>query len=126
MLGNGVANDHGEEERPKPCQVIFVHESRKGSGQAVHFNEIGMLVLCRDPAPLSARVRISLHFPGLKNPIEVDAEVVWTNPYGPDDSVTPRGMGVKFVELDPTAARLLADFSFRYRVYGTQYEIFYT
>lgn len=126
MFGNGLVQDKGEDDRPKPCQVTFVHESRKGMGRSLHFNEIGMLVLCADPAPLQARLRMSLLFPGLKNPIDVDAEVVWTNPYGAEDAVTPRGMGVKFLELDAATARLLADFGQRYRVYGTQYEIFYT
>lgn len=127
MLANGILQDKGEEDRPKPCRVTFVHESRKGLGQSCHFNEIGMLVLCADPAPLQARLRMRLLFPGLENPIDVEAEVVWTNPYGAEDAVTPRGMGVKFVELDAPTARLLADFSQRYsRVYGTQYEIFYT
>lgn len=126
MFGNGLGQDIGEEDRPKPCQVTFVHESRKGMGRSLHFNEIGMLVLCADPAPLQARLRMSLLFPGLKNPIDVDAEVVWTNSYGVEDAVTPRGMGVKFLELDAATARLLADLGQRYRVYGTQYEIFYT
>lgn len=126
MFANGILQDKREEDRPKPCQVTFVHESRKGLGRSVHFNEMGMLVLCADPPPLQARLSMSLLFPGLKNPIDVEAEVVWTNPYGTEDAVTPRGMGVKFVEPDAATARLLADFSQRYRVYGTQYEIFYT
>ncbi len=126
MFGNGLIQDKGEGDRPKACQVTFLFESHKGMGRSLHFNEIGMLVLCQDPAPLQARLRLSLHFPGLKNPIDVEGEVVWTNPYGPDDAVTPRGMGVKFLELDAATARLLADFSERYRVYGNQYEIFYT
>ncbi|MEJ5348560.1 MAG: PilZ domain-containing protein [Desulfosoma sp.] len=126
MFGNGLIQDKGEGDRPKAVQVTFVHESHKGMGRSIHFNEIGMLVLCQDPAPLQARLRLSLHFPGLKHPIDVEGEVVWTNPYGADDTVTPRGMGVKFLELDPAKARLLADFSERYRVYGNLYEIFYT
>ncbi|ROR01548.1 PilZ domain-containing protein [Desulfosoma caldarium] len=126
MFGNGLVQDQGEKDRPKPCQVIFVHESRKGMGRSFHFNEVGMLVLCEEPAPLQARLRMSLLFPGLKNPIDLDAEVVWTNRYGAEDAATPRGMGVKFVEPDAATARLLADFAQRYRVYGTQYEIFYT
>lgn len=126
MLANGILQDKSEQARPKPCQVTFVHESRKGLGRSFHFNEIGMLVLCTDPPPLLARLHLSLLFPGLKNPIEVDAEVVWTNAHGAEDAATPRGMGVKFMEPDAATARLLADFSQRYRVYGTQYEIFYT
>jgi hypothetical protein len=31
--------------------------------------------------------------------LNVKAEVVWSNRYGPDDEVNPRGMGVRFVKI---------------------------
>ena len=31
--------------------------------------------------------------------IGVKAEVVWSNKYGPDDQITPRGMGVRFLDI---------------------------
>ena len=31
--------------------------------------------------------------------LHVKAEVVWSNKYGPDDHITPRGMGVRFVDI---------------------------
>jgi hypothetical protein len=35
------------------------------------------------------------------------AEVVWTNIYGPDDNLSPRGMGVRFTGLPETEQRFL-------------------
>jgi hypothetical protein len=85
-----------------------------------------MLVLCKDPAPIQTRVRLSLLFPGFQKPLEVEGEVIWSNLYGPDDAATPRGMGIKFLQLDSSIARILGDLSLQYQSYGTQYEIYYT
>jgi hypothetical protein len=38
---------------------------------------------------------------------DVAAEVVWTNIHGPDDDLTPRGMGVRFTELAKEEERYL-------------------
>ncbi|SMC27587.1 PilZ domain-containing protein [Desulfacinum hydrothermale DSM 13146] len=126
MLNGSNVDGQGPDKRPKPCQVAFVYGEKKGMGKSVHFNERGMLVLCAEPAPIQTRIRLSLNFPGLRNPIEVEGEVVWSNLYGTDDTTTPRGMGIKFTQLDPSIARVLGDLSLQYRGYGTQYEIFYT
>jgi len=41
--------------------------------------------------------------------IPIKAEVVWSNKYGYDDQITPRGMGVRFVEISEEDLRLIAD-----------------
>ncbi|MBC7358138.1 MAG: hypothetical protein H5U10_06345 [Desulfacinum sp.] len=126
MLNGANAGGDGGEKRPKPCQVAFIYGDNKGLGRAIHFNERGMLVLCKDPAPIQTRVRLSLLFPGFQKPLEVEGEVIWSNLYGPDDAATPRGMGIKFLQLDSSIARILGDLSLQYQSYGTQYEIYYT
>jgi hypothetical protein len=33
--------------------------------------------------------------------------VVWSNIYGPDDKINPRGMGVRFIEISDEDRRLI-------------------
>jgi hypothetical protein len=34
-----------------------------------------------------------------EKPLNVKAEVVWANTHGPDEEITPRGMGVRFMNI---------------------------
>jgi hypothetical protein len=85
-----------------------------------------MLILCRNPAPLNEKVKLSLLFPGFKHPLELQAEVVWTNTYGPSDSLSPRGMGVKFIGVERDVERLLAELAEQYDAFGSIYSCYYT
>ena len=40
--------------------------------------------------------------------IGAKAEVVWSNKYGPDDHITPRGMGVRFLDISEEDQRFIA------------------
>lgn len=108
-----------------PCQVTFTVEDKVFSGTSTHFNERGMLILCQEPARLYTRVPLTLRFPGVKSPIKLTAEVVWTNIHGPSDSLSPRGMGVKFLNLDRDMERLLTDLAAQYESYGNLYTCYY-
>jgi hypothetical protein len=113
-------------EKFPPCQVTFVVEDQVFSGTSVYFNDRGMLVLCQQPAPLYTKVKLNLKFPGLKNPLRISAEVVWTNIHGPADSLSPRGMGVKFLTLERDVERLLADLARNYESFGDMYSCYYS
>jgi hypothetical protein len=39
--------------------------------------------------------------------LNIKAEVVWSNIYGPDDKINPRGMGVRFIEISDEDRRLI-------------------
>jgi len=119
-------NDRMEQgDRPAPCQVAYSYEGKRYRGKSVHFDESGMLILCVQPAPINAKLALVLQFPDLKTPLELGAEVVWSNLHGTEDSYTPRGMGVKFIGLEPTQSRLLGELAEKYRVYGSQYSCYY-
>jgi hypothetical protein len=113
-------------EKAAPCQVSFVVGDRVSTGTSVHFNDVGILILCTQPARLNAKLQLALRFPGMRYPITASGEVVWTNIYGPADSLSPRGMGVKFVNLDRDTARLLVDLARNYESYTTSYSCYYT
>ncbi len=113
-------------EKLAPCQVTFSTETQSGRGTSMHFSERGVLIECRDPLPLNSKVKVVLQFPGLKNTIELLGEVVWTNIYGPSDALSPRGMGVKFLNVERNTERLLADMSGKYDATASMYSCYYT
>ena len=113
-------------EKLGPCQVTFTSEGQTGRGTSMHFSERGVLVECQEPLPLNSKLKVVLQFPGFKNTIELQGEVVWTNIYGPNDALSPRGMGVKFVAVERDTERLLAEMSGKYDATASMYSCYYT
>ena len=113
-------------DRKRPCEVTFEVGERAFKGTSMHFNERGMLVLCKNPAPLNVKGKLILRFPGIKNPIEVNGEVVWTNIYGSGDSFSPKGMGIKYINADRELERLLNELAEQYESVGNIYACYYT
>ena len=72
----------------------------------MNINNNGAFIRCRRPLRLSETCRLTIKSPD--HSIEdVAAEVVWTNIHGPDDDLTPRGMGVRFIEISKEEERYL-------------------
>ena len=113
-------------DRKSPCEVTFFLEEESFKGISTQFSERGILILCKNPAPLNAKVRLALQFPGIRNTIEISGEVVWTNLYGPGDSLSPKGMGVKFTGLEREMERLLAEIAGHYECQTSVYGCYYT
>ncbi|HOV86056.1 MAG TPA: PilZ domain-containing protein [Syntrophobacteraceae bacterium] len=109
-----------------PCEVIYTWGNKSYVGTSTHFHEKGMLIFCRQPAPLNERVKVTLRFPDFKNVLEMEAEVVWTNIHGPSDTFRPRAMGVKFLNVERDAERLLAELASQYEAHGSIYSCYYT
>lgn len=125
----GKENNQPRERAPgkhPPCQVTFIVGDQVFSGTSAHFHGGGMLVICQQPAQLFTKLKMALKFPGHKNSMKIIGEVVWTNIHGPADSLSPRGMGVKFVNLDRDAERLLEDQARNYESLGDLYTCYYT
>jgi len=51
---------------------------------------------------------MAINIPNSKHPIRAKAEVVWSNRWGPDDEISPRGMGVRFVRISSEARKFIA------------------
>jgi len=113
-------------DRKRPCDVTFEVGEKVFNGTSMHFSERGMLVLCKNPAPLYAKGKLTLRFPGFRNTIEVNGEVVWTNIYGPGDSLSPKGMGIKYVNAERETERLLTELAEQYESLGNLYTCYYT
>ncbi len=121
--------DHSKEashERKQPCEVTFTTEDQVFQGTSMHFSERGMLVLCKKPAPLNAKGTLAIKFPGFNHPVEMQAEVVWTNVYGGGDSFSPKGMGLRFVNIEREMERMLSDLAGQYEAIGSIYSCYYT
>ena len=113
-------------DRKLPCEVTFVVGDRIFKGTSMHFSEKGMLVLCKNPAPLNAKGKLMLRFPGLRTTIELNGEVVWTNIYGSGDSLSLKGMGIRYINIDRELERLLSDLAEQYESVGSIYSCYYT
>lgn len=113
-------------DRKLPCEVTFETDEKTFRGTSVHFNERGMLVLCKNPPSLNARGKTTLRFPGYRHAIELSGEVVWTNIYGPGDSLSPKGMAIKFVNIEKDQERLLTGLAEQYESLSSIYSCYYT
>ncbi len=127
MTEPATEKDDQKEKRKLPsCRVAFSVGEERYTGSSSHFTEAGILVLCPHPAPLNMRLKLTLEFPDMEKPVEILGDVVWTNIHGPDDAVTPRGMGVKFSEEDHDAVRLVSDMALQFDNLDNIYQCYYT
>lgn len=115
-----------QSDAKSPCRVTYQMDDQVLQGTSLHFNERGILVLCDKPAPLATKLKMVLEFPGFKHDIEVSGEVVWRNVYGVPSPLAPRGMGVKFINLEREVERMLADLGSMYDSLGSVFGCYYT
>lgn len=66
----------------------------------------GAYVCCAKPLRLNEVVDMVIKAPDKS--LSVKAEVVWSNIYGPDDDINPRGMGVRFLEISGEDRKVIA------------------
>ena len=66
----------------------------------------GAFVSCAKPLRLNEVFDMVITAPD--QTIEVKAEVIWSNIYGPNDDITPRGMGVRFLKISGKDRRAIA------------------
>ena len=67
-------------------------------GEAKQISTQQAFVRCRDPLRLYDVANMSIQV-SRNESLVAEAEVVWSNRYGPDDNITPRGMVVRFLRL---------------------------
>jgi uncharacterized protein (TIGR02266 family) len=68
----------------------------------------GVFIHCQKPLKLNAVFEMDINIPDTEHTISAKAEVVWSNRWGPDDEITPRGMGVRFVKISSEARKFIA------------------
>ena len=71
----------------------------------------GCFISCRKPLKLNVVFELAIQVPKSKSVLKAKAEVVWSNIYGPDDEISPRGMGVRFIRMPSEARKFIAQAS---------------
>ncbi len=110
----------------KAIQVIIYVGDEMIVGTSTNFGPTGILVMTDDPPMLGEIVKLKIRFPDLPNPIELQGEVVWTNPFAPGDQAVPKGCGIKFKGITPDLQSLLSNLSFTYHPTGDPLRFFYS
>jgi uncharacterized protein (TIGR02266 family) len=88
-------------------------KTEEGSTEGVTRNITpdGCFITCRRPLRLNVVFELAIEIPKSKGSIKATAEVVWSNIYGPDDEISPRGMGVRFITISSEARKFIAQAS---------------
>ena len=107
----------GEEGRPGvrakikwPVEITTPQGSSEGV--TLELGTDGAFVRCAKPLKLNKIFDMVISAPG--QPITARAEVVWSNIYGPDDDITPRGMGVRFLSIASDHRKIIAKEALEY------------
>ena len=91
--------------------VIIKTDKGTTEGVTLNITPDGCFIGCRKPLRLNVVFDMAIKIPKSKNSIKARAEVVWSNIYGPDDEISPRGMGVRFVKISSEARKFIAQAS---------------
>ena len=87
-----------------PVSVEFGGEVAEGTTKDI--SEGGAYVCCATPLGLKQEFSMVINAP--ERQLNVKAEVVWANTYGFNDEITPRGMGVRFMNISGEERRIIA------------------
>ena len=85
-------------------------KTEEGSTEGVtrNISPDGCFITCRRPLRLNVVFELAIKIPKSKSSIRATGEVVWSNIYGPDDEISPRGMGVRFIKISSEARKFIA------------------
>ena len=88
--------------------VIVKTDTGTMDGVTTDLTPNGVFVHCQKPLRLNVVFEITIKIPNSEQTIEAKAEVVWSNRWGPDDEISPRGMGVRFIKISSEARKFIA------------------
>lgn len=83
-------------------------------GVTLNLSTNGAYIRCVKPPRLNEVFDMTLQVPNSDDSIEAEVEVVWSNIYGPDDEISPRGMIVRFLDLADEDRRIIAKAIFKH------------
>jgi len=113
----GVGNEKGgekmtfEDQRLHPranlrWSVALEFDGEVAQGITKDISEGGAYVCCAIPLGLNRKFSMVINAP--EKQLNVKAEVVWASTHGLNDEITPRGMGVRFMNIAGEDRRIIA------------------
>ena len=108
-----------EDKRSYPRAKIkwpIVVESDQGKidGVTSNLTPDGLFIHCEKPLRINDVVDLTIDIPNSNQTVKARAEVIWSNRYGPDDEISPRGMGVRFIRITSEARKFIAQSALNY------------
>jgi uncharacterized protein (TIGR02266 family) len=88
--------------------VVIETDERSIDGVTWEVSPNGIFIRCAKPLRLNEVCDLTIQVPGGDCSLEANAKVVWSNIYGQDDEITPRGMGLRFLEISSEHRQLIA------------------
>ncbi len=88
--------------------VVITTSERSIEGVTLNLSTNGAFVRCANPLRLNEVFDMTINVPNSRRSLRVSVEVVWSNIYGPDDETTPRGMGVRFLNISSEDRQIIA------------------
>ena len=79
--------------------VLIKNNGKVIEGATLTVGPSGVFVSCAQPLKLNETCELRIKAKDRNDPIHAVGEVVWSNIYGQDDYYTPRGMGIKFIQI---------------------------
>ena len=88
--------------------VLIENGEHSIEGVTLILNPNGAYIGCAKPLNLNQVCNLTINVPDSDNPIKATAEVVFSNKYGPDDDISPRGMIVRFLNISGEDRKVIA------------------
>ena len=88
--------------------VVVKSDKRTVEGVTSNVTPNGVFIHCQQPLRLNEVFEMKIDIPGSDQSLAAKAEVIWSNKYGPDDDISPRGMGVRFLRISSEARKFIA------------------
>ena len=88
--------------------VSMSTDNRSSDGVTLDLSPNGAYIGCANPLRLNEVFDVTIDVPNSDSSIQATVEVVFSNIYGPDDAISPRGMGIRFLEISSQGRQIIA------------------
>jgi len=88
--------------------VSMITDDRSADGVTLNLSTNGAYIGCAHPLRLHEVFDMTIDVPNSDSSIKATVEVVFSNIYGPDDAISPRGMGVRFLKISSQSRQIIA------------------
>ena len=88
--------------------VLIETNGHSTEGVTLNISPNGIFIRCAKPLRLNESFDLAIRVPNSDHSLRARVEVIWSNIYGPDDHITPRGMGVRFLKISSGDRKFIA------------------